>query len=166
MEVEQIYEKAWYAVTETCLAATIFRDDFDIRFIVMFGVLLFIKCFSWIGGGRVEFVGYPFRNSRWQFFLRRLLWDCIPSPVPLGFSRDCANVERQMEQQPPERPVLFHIRLASSLVLLTATCLGMVWHSITAVLERGKPNMMVSFAMSTIPSSQFLPMIGACCRGS
>ncbi|KAI5816502.1 RING finger protein [Pyronema omphalodes] len=106
MEVEQIYEKAWYAVTETCLAATIFRDDFDIRFIVMFGVLLFIKCFSWIGGGRVEF----------------------------------------MEQQPPERPVLFHIRLASSLVLLTATCLGMVWHSITAVLERGKPNMMVMFA--------------------
>ncbi|KAI5789404.1 hypothetical protein FPQ18DRAFT_368008 [Pyronema domesticum] len=106
MEVEQIYEKAWYAVTETCLAATIFRDDFDIRFIVMFGVLLFIKCFSWIGGGRVEF----------------------------------------MEQQPPERPVLFHIRLASSLLLLTATCLGMVWHSITAVLERGKPNMMVMFA--------------------
>jgi hypothetical protein len=56
MEVEQIYEKAWYAVTETCLAMTIFRDEFDVRFIIMFGVLLFIKCFSWIGGGRVEFV--------------------------------------------------------------------------------------------------------------
>lgn len=57
MEVEQIYEKAWYAVTETCLAMTIFRDEFDVRFIVMFGVLLFVKCFSWIGSGRVEFVG-------------------------------------------------------------------------------------------------------------
>lgn len=56
MEVEQIYEKAWYAVTETCLAMTIFRDEFDVRFIIMFGVLLFVKCFSWIGGGRVEFV--------------------------------------------------------------------------------------------------------------
>lgn len=56
MEIEQIYEKAWYAVTETCLAMTIFRDEFDVRFIIMFGVLLFMKCFSWIGGGRVEFV--------------------------------------------------------------------------------------------------------------
>lgn len=50
----------------------------------------------------------------------------------------------QMEQQPPDRPLLFHIRLASSLLLLCATCMGMLWHSITAVLERGKPNMMVS----------------------
>jgi hypothetical protein len=58
MEVEQIYEKAWYAVTETCLAMTIFRDEFDVRFIIMFGVLLFVKCFSWIGSGRVEFVCY------------------------------------------------------------------------------------------------------------
>lgn len=103
-EIEQIYEKAWYAVTETCLAMTIFRDEFDVRFIIMFGVLLFVKCFSWIGAGRVEF----------------------------------------MEQQPPERPVLFHIRLASSLLLLAAGCGGLVWHAITSVLERGKPNMMVS----------------------
>jgi len=58
-EIERLYEKAWYAVTETCLAMTIFRDEFDVRFIVMFGVLLFIKCFSWIGGGRVEFVSSP-----------------------------------------------------------------------------------------------------------
>lgn len=83
---------------------TIFRDEFDVRFIIMFGVLLFVKCFSWIGAGRVEF----------------------------------------MEQQPPERPVLFHARLASSLVLLAAACGGLVWHAITSVLERGKPNMMVS----------------------
>ncbi|KAA8908951.1 hypothetical protein FN846DRAFT_944168 [Sphaerosporella brunnea] len=106
IEVEQIYEKAWYAVTETCLAMTIFRDEFDVRFIIMFGVLLFVKCFSWIGSGRVEI----------------------------------------MEQQPPERPVLFHIRLASSLLLLCIACGGMVWHAITAVLEKGKPNMMVMFA--------------------
>lgn len=49
----------------------------------------------------------------------------------------------QMEQQPPDRPILFHVRLASSLVLLCVACGGMVWHAITAVLEKGKPNMMV-----------------------
>jgi len=127
MEVEQIYEKAWYAVTETCLAMTIFRDEFDVRFIIMFGVLLFIKCFSWIGSGRVEFVGFR----------------AFP-----GLKIESAGMligrQLQMEQQPPERPLLFHIRLASSLLLLCATCGAMVWHSITAVLERGKPNMMVS----------------------
>lgn len=104
-EIEQIYEKAWYAVTETCLAMTIFRDEFDVRFIIMFGILLFVKCFSWIGAGRVEF----------------------------------------MEQQPPERPWLFHVRLASSLVLLAGACGGLVWHAVVSVLERGKPNMMVSW---------------------
>ena len=84
---------------------TIFRDEFDVRFIIMFGVLLFIKCFSWIGAGRVEF----------------------------------------MEQQPPERPLLSHIRLASSLVLLCSSCAAMAWHSVTSVLDNGrlKPNMMV-----------------------
>ncbi|CUS07053.1 unnamed protein product [Tuber aestivum] len=105
-EIERLYEKAWYAVTETCLAMTIFRDEFDVRFIVMFGVLLFIKCFSWIGGGRVEF----------------------------------------METQPPVNPMLFHIRLASSLVLLLSACGAMLWHSVISVLELGRPNMMVMFA--------------------
>ncbi|RPB01375.1 hypothetical protein L873DRAFT_679847 [Choiromyces venosus 120613-1] len=105
-EIERLYEKAWYAVTETCLAMTIFRDEFDVRFIVMFGVLLFVKCFSWIGGGRVEF----------------------------------------METQPPANPTLFHIRLASSLILLLSACGAMLWHSVLSVLEQGRPNMMVMFA--------------------
>ena len=48
-----------------------------------------------------------------------------------------------MEQQPPDRPLLFHARLASSLLILCVACGGMVWHAITAVLEKGKPNMMV-----------------------
>lgn len=55
-EVEHLYEKAWYAITETCLAMTIFRDEFDGRFIVMFTVLLFLKCFHWLGADRVDFV--------------------------------------------------------------------------------------------------------------
>lgn len=105
-EIENLYEKAWYAVTETCLAMTIFRDEFDVRFIVMFGVLLFIKCFCWIGGSRVEF----------------------------------------METSPPDNPTLFHIRLASSLILLLSACSAMLWHSVSSVLERGRPNMMVMFA--------------------
>ena len=43
-------------VTESLLAFTIFRDDFDIPFVVMFGFLLFIKCFHWLMADRVESV--------------------------------------------------------------------------------------------------------------
>ena len=35
-EIEQLYEKSWYAVTETCLAMTIFRDECVGWFMVMF----------------------------------------------------------------------------------------------------------------------------------
>ena len=43
-------------VTESLLAFTIFRDDFDIPFVIMFGFLLFVKCFHWLMADRVESV--------------------------------------------------------------------------------------------------------------
>ncbi|KAG0300723.1 E3 ubiquitin-protein ligase hrd1 [Dissophora globulifera] len=54
LEVEHLYERAWYAVTETCLAMTIFKDEFDTRFIVMFTMLLFLKVFHWLCMDRVD----------------------------------------------------------------------------------------------------------------
>lgn len=54
IEVEHLYEKSWYAVTETLLAMTIFRDEFDGSFIVLFGTLLFLKVFHWLCADRVE----------------------------------------------------------------------------------------------------------------
>ncbi|KAF9148217.1 E3 ubiquitin-protein ligase hrd1 [Linnemannia schmuckeri] len=54
LEVEHLYERAWYAVTETCLAMTIFKDEFDTRFVVMFTLLLFLKVFHWLCQDRVD----------------------------------------------------------------------------------------------------------------
>ncbi|MCJ1466066.1 E3 ubiquitin-protein ligase hrd1 [Pseudocyphellaria aurata] len=54
IEVEQLYEKAWFAITETCLAMTIFRDEVGGWFLVMFVCLLIGKVWGWIGEGRVE----------------------------------------------------------------------------------------------------------------
>ena len=54
IEVEQLYEKAWFAITETCLAMTIFREEVGARFLVMFVSLLIGKVWGWIGEGRVE----------------------------------------------------------------------------------------------------------------
>ena len=54
IEVEQLYEKAWFAITETCLAMTIFREEVGGWFLVMFVGLLIGKVWGWMGDGRVE----------------------------------------------------------------------------------------------------------------
>ncbi|ORZ11572.1 hypothetical protein BCR42DRAFT_332576 [Absidia repens] len=56
IEVEHLYERSWYAVTETCLAMTIFREEFDLQFVVVFTTLLFLKIFHWLCQDRVEFM--------------------------------------------------------------------------------------------------------------
>jgi E3 ubiquitin-protein ligase synoviolin len=53
-EIEQLYERAWFAVTETCLAMTIFREEVGAWFLVMFTALVTGKVWEWIGEGRVE----------------------------------------------------------------------------------------------------------------
>ncbi|KAI0779227.1 hypothetical protein C8Q74DRAFT_1446840 [Fomes fomentarius] len=53
-EVERLYDQTWMFVTESLLAFTIFRDEFDVPFLLMFGFLLFVKCFHWLLADRVE----------------------------------------------------------------------------------------------------------------
>ncbi|KIY48035.1 hypothetical protein FISHEDRAFT_44057 [Fistulina hepatica ATCC 64428] len=55
-EVEHLYEHIWGFVTESLVAFSIFRDDFDVYFGVMFGLLLFIKCFHWLAAERIEWM--------------------------------------------------------------------------------------------------------------
>lgn len=54
IEVEQLTERAWFAITETCLAMTIFREEIGAWFLVMFAALVTGKIWGWIGDGRVE----------------------------------------------------------------------------------------------------------------
>lgn len=55
-EFEQLMERFWYALTETCLAFTVFRDDFNPRFVALFTVLLFLKSFHWLAEERVDYM--------------------------------------------------------------------------------------------------------------
>lgn len=55
-ELEHLIERAWYAVTETCLAFTVYRDDLNARFVGIFAILLFLKCFHWLAEDRVDFM--------------------------------------------------------------------------------------------------------------
>ena len=49
-------ERSWYAVTETCLAFTVFRDDFSPKFVSLFTLLLFLKGFHWLAEDRIDYV--------------------------------------------------------------------------------------------------------------
>lgn len=46
----------WIFLTESLLALTTFRDDFSIRFGLMYFTLVFLKCFHWISADRVDYV--------------------------------------------------------------------------------------------------------------
>ncbi|KAI7871734.1 hypothetical protein BDF14DRAFT_1873318 [Spinellus fusiger] len=56
IEVEHLYERSWYAITETCLAMTIFREEFNLQFVLVFTTLLFLKIFHWLCQDRIEFM--------------------------------------------------------------------------------------------------------------
>ncbi|KAJ3588292.1 hypothetical protein NHX12_011885 [Muraenolepis orangiensis] len=70
-EMEHLIERSWYAVTETCLAFTVFRDDFSPRFVALFTLLLFLKCFHWLAEDRVDFMERS-PNMSWVFHFRVL----------------------------------------------------------------------------------------------
>ncbi|XP_017474352.1 PREDICTED: E3 ubiquitin-protein ligase HRD1 isoform X3 [Rhagoletis zephyria] len=95
-EFEHLLERFWYALTETCLAFTVFRDDFNPRFVALFTVLLFLKSFHWLAEERVD-------------FMER-------SPV-LGW--------------------LFHIRVASLLLVLGTLDYVLLMHAYNSTLVRG-----------------------------
>ncbi|GJN90576.1 hypothetical protein Rhopal_003588-T1 [Rhodotorula paludigena] len=64
IETERLQERAWFAVTETLLALTIFRQDFDSSFVVLFVSLLFLKVFHWLAADRVEAMEQAAQVSR------------------------------------------------------------------------------------------------------
>jgi len=54
VEIEQLSEKAWYAVLDTLLAMPSFREDVGGWLLTMFVLLLAGKVWGWIGEGRVD----------------------------------------------------------------------------------------------------------------
>ncbi|CDO76688.1 hypothetical protein BN946_scf184677.g8 [Trametes cinnabarina] len=70
-EVERLYDQTWMFVTESLLAFTIFRDEFDVPFLLMFGFLLFVKSFHWLMADRVESMDQtPYPGPPTLFHLR------------------------------------------------------------------------------------------------
>ncbi|MCJ1397050.1 E3 ubiquitin-protein ligase hrd1 [Xylographa trunciseda] len=118
IEVEQLYEKAWFAITETCLAMTIFREEVGGWFVVMFVSLLIGKIWGWIGEGRVEILEQqPPTNPR--LFHARLSTSLVLS---ICFEMYMLNysVQTVRQQARPNMMVIFAFEFA----VLTVTSIS------------------------------------------
>ncbi|OMJ23443.1 E3 ubiquitin-protein ligase synoviolin A [Smittium culicis] len=56
LEVDRLYERAWFSITEICLALTIFKEELNAYSIFLFGILLFVKIFHWLLDDRIEYM--------------------------------------------------------------------------------------------------------------
>lgn len=80
IEIEQLSEKAWYAVLDTLLAMPSFREDVGGWLLTMFVLLLAAKVWGWIGEGRVDVLEQqPPANPR--LFHARLATSLIVSVI-------------------------------------------------------------------------------------
>ncbi|KAG6555298.1 hypothetical protein Mapa_003341 [Marchantia paleacea] len=55
-EVERLNEQVWREVMEILFAMTVFRDEFNLYFMFLITVLLFIKAHHWLAQKRVEYI--------------------------------------------------------------------------------------------------------------
>jgi len=55
-EMENLMERTWYAIIDTCLAFTMFRDDLSPGFVAAFTIFFVLKGFHWLCEDRVDFM--------------------------------------------------------------------------------------------------------------
>ncbi|KAJ5664708.1 hypothetical protein N7462_011521 [Penicillium macrosclerotiorum] len=119
IETEQLYERAWFAVTETCLAMTIFRGELGGWFLVMFISLLVGKVWGWIGEGRVEYLEQqPPPNPR-LFHIRlalSLVLTVLFNALLLQYS-----INTVIHQARPDMMVMFGFEFAILVILSSST---------------------------------------------
>ena len=73
VEIDHLYDKSWFALTETCLAMSIFRDQVGIKFLLLFSILLFQKVFHWILEDRIDFIQHAEPRPNIYFHVRTTL---------------------------------------------------------------------------------------------
>ena len=66
-ELETLIEKAKYTIAETCFALTMFRSELSPFILFLFGVLLFLKSFHWLGKSRFEYLEQVIPMSNWTY---------------------------------------------------------------------------------------------------
>lgn len=132
-------ERFWYALTETCLAFTVFRDDFNPKFVALFTVLLFLKSFHWLAEERVDYVcTLHIYLSAFITLLDCLLLFILIHLINLVFVLYCfVLVEFQQMERSPVIGLLFHLRVSSLLTVLGLLDYYMISHAYELTMAKG-----------------------------
>ncbi|KAL8756678.1 MAG: hypothetical protein Q9199_002762 [Rusavskia elegans] len=119
VEIEQLWEKAWFALTETALAMTIFRDEVGGWFLFMFTFLLISKVWNWLAEGRVEILEQqPPANPR-LFHTRLSAALSLSVMFNVYMLRFCAS--SVLQQARPNMMVMFAFEFAVLTILSLST---------------------------------------------
>ncbi|KAJ1978928.1 hypothetical protein H4R34_003025 [Dimargaris verticillata] len=120
IEVEHLYEKGWFAVTETCLALTIFKDEFNAQMFALLLTLMFFKVFHWLVEDRVDFMEQS-PAITWVYHLRMVALISLLITVDVVFLTYAAYSTFTGLGQGLSILVVFGFEFAILLVMLLAT---------------------------------------------
>lgn len=109
-----MFERSWYAITETCLAFTVFRDDFSPKFVTMFTFLLFLKCFHWLAEDRVDYVNTKKKPTNLKLFLFFILTNLIEDGTESNNQRVISSSNCLLDRNLDDSRFEFHIHCLQS----------------------------------------------------
>lgn len=131
IEVDHLYERAWYAVTETCLAMTIFREEFDSTFFLFFTLLLTVKIFHWLAQDRIEYMEQTIEVAR-SFHVRMSSIIALLFTVDVWLVASCLN---KILAHGPNVMIMF----AFEFTILAATILSVAGKYTLNLIEARQP---------------------------
>ncbi|ETM57051.1 hypothetical protein L914_00061 [Phytophthora nicotianae] len=130
-EVELLHENVRYAVTETCLALTIFRDEISFHVMVLFTALVFLKIFHWLSQSRIEFIEQTDVISRLTH-VRLVGLMAMLAAVDTGFVVWCSLKVMEIG---PSVFILFGFEFLILLVTIVATFLRYVLYVVDSRMD-------------------------------
>lgn len=156
-EQEYVYERGWFAVTETCLAMSLLREELSYALVAQLGVLTFIKLFHWLAQARLEWVEQTPQLGRG--LQARLL-----TLLTILYAADCFMVVTAVDSVLNEGPS-YQLLLGSEYVILSATVLRCFIKYIVHAADRASAEPLpdkalylsyVDLAMDTVRSSLYM----------
>ncbi|CAI5739488.1 unnamed protein product [Hyaloperonospora brassicae] len=131
VEVELLHENVRYAVTETCLALTIFRDEISFHVMVLFAALVYLKIFHWLAQSRIEFIEQTDTVTQLTHVRLSGLMGVL-AIVDTGFVVWCSL---EIMETGPSVIILFGFEFLILLVTIVATSLRYVLYAVDSRMD-------------------------------
>lgn len=129
MELQHLYERAIYAVTDGFLLLIVFKDEFEFHFLMFLSVLLFLKVFHWITSDRVDLIFQTTQAISFLMHLRLSIAIVLLGCTDLLLTRYCVT------HMDPNRPAGNMVMFAFEFALLSNRLLQTAGRYILNIIE-------------------------------